>query len=259
LAHVQATLWDARAFARAAVVATLALAVAWLITAATDEGGVAWGERAGRTLPLTPVCAAVGAGIALAPVRTRGEGRALAALGRSRVQVAAAAVSGGALVALAAALAIGALSAVNVAGFYPTATHASTWQWDHGEFVDRAQGVRVRADGVPESFERASSSIAPPQLPRGGRAAAAIATALAGVAFPLLLAHALLRPPAIARGPEPYELARDQVTWIAVGIAVAASIVLFQAAAAHRVPSMLGTLPPAALLAFAVWRYRAFP
>ena len=55
------TRWDARVFARSAVVAGLALGLAWLVTAATDEGGVSWGERAGRTLPLAPACAAIGA------------------------------------------------------------------------------------------------------------------------------------------------------------------------------------------------------
>src|ERR1700722_19834927 len=91
------TVWDTRQLARAALAATLALGLSWLVTAATDEGSVAWGERAGRTLPLAPLCAAVGAWVALAPVMARGETVALGALGRSRAQIAAAAVVGGAL------------------------------------------------------------------------------------------------------------------------------------------------------------------
>src|SRR6185312_432760 len=120
---LRVTRWDAIVFFRAAVLAALALGLACLITAATDEGGVAWGERAGRTLPLTPICAAVGAWGALAAVRARGEVRALEALGRSRVQIAAAAVAGAAAVALVAAMCVGGLGGVDVAGFYPATVH----------------------------------------------------------------------------------------------------------------------------------------
>ena len=48
------TRWDRRQLVRAALTTVLTLGLAWLVTAATDEGGVAWGERAGRTLPLAP-------------------------------------------------------------------------------------------------------------------------------------------------------------------------------------------------------------
>src|ERR1700722_9478623 len=94
------TVWDTRPLARASLAAARARGLAWLVTAATDEGGVAWGERAGRTLPLAPLCAAVGAWAALAPVMARGEAAALGALGRSPAQIAAAAVGGGAKGAL---------------------------------------------------------------------------------------------------------------------------------------------------------------
>ncbi|HEY8041174.1 MAG TPA: hypothetical protein VIF15_15310 [Polyangiaceae bacterium] len=254
------TRWDGRLFARAAVVAALALAVGWLVTAATDEGGIGWGERAGRTLPLTPVCAAIGAWVALAPVRARGEARALAALGRSRAQIAAAAVAGAALVALAAALAIGALVRVDVAGFFPTATRASAWGWEGGAFVDRAQGLRVGQDGAPARLvAEGMASLA--AIPPHGRAAAAAATALAGIALPLLLAHALLgRSPEGVWGPRDRRLTReDAAAALAAGAAIAGSVLLFQAAAARQAPALLGALPPLALLAFAVRRYRAAP
>ncbi|MDP9150349.1 MAG: hypothetical protein M3O36_10470, partial [Myxococcota bacterium] len=71
------TSWDARLFARSAVAAALAFLVTWLVTAATDEGGVSWAERAGRAAPLAPVCAAAGVWLVLAPVRSRGEALAL--------------------------------------------------------------------------------------------------------------------------------------------------------------------------------------
>jgi hypothetical protein len=259
---MKVTRWDAVVFARAAVVAGLALGLAWLITAATDEGGVAWGERAGRTLPLTPVCAAVGAWGALAPVRARGEVRALEALGRSRAQIAAAAIAGGAAIALIAAALLAAVRSVNVGGFYPAALHPSAWHWRDGAFVNHALGLSVGADGTPERVAPPAETRPVVGIPQGGRAAASLAMALAGVALPMLLAQLLL-----ARHPGPADgerlgrsLAASGARWPAAAAATAAvalSLMLFQAAAAHLVPAMAAALPPAALLAFAVGRARA--
>jgi hypothetical protein len=260
---VRVTRWDAVVFARAAALAGLALALAWLITAATDEGGVPWGERGGRTLPLTPVCAAVGAWGALAPVRARGEVRALEALGRSRVQIAAAAIGGGAAVALLAAVVLGAIRTVDVAGFYPSALHSSAWRWQDGGFINRALGLAVDAEGAPARLALPTEARPLAGIPQGGRAAAAIATALAGVALPMLVAQILL-----ARHARPADgerlgdgSATSGARWpaAAAGGAIVLSIMLFQAAAVRRVPALSATLPPAALLAFAVARYRAAP
>lgn len=238
------TRWDSRQLVRAVLAAALALTLAWLVTAATDEGGVAWGERAGRTLPLTPLCAAVGAWIALAPVRSRGDVLALQALGRSPAQIAAGAVAGGALVAVVAAVALGALRGVDVAGFFPTATHGSAWSWSAGVFVDAAHGLRVGADGAPASMAPGLGATFA-GIPPYGRASACAVTALSGLALPLLLARSFLaRTPALP-------------VVIASASAIAASVVVFQAAAAHRVPAALGVVPALMLLAFAVRRYRA--
>jgi hypothetical protein len=260
------TRWDARVLVRAALVAGLALGLAWLVTAATDEGGISWGERAGRTLPLTPACAAVGAWAALAPVRARGEALALAALGRSRMQVAAAAVAGGALVALVAAVAIDAAPSVDVAAFFPRAARASAWMWDGDGFVDRAQGLRVTAEGTPLPVA-APAGAAASSIPVLGRASAAIATAVAGLALPLVVAHALLarmapgaRPASGGRAPQDRRNARDDaIAAFISGGCLAASLVLFQAAAARHVPALLGAAPTIALLAFAIGRYRSAP
>ncbi len=248
------TTWDLRAFGRAAGVALLTLALAWLVTAATDEGGVSWGERAGRTLPLTPLCAAVGAWVALAPARSRGEARALAALGRSRVGVGGAAVAGAAAVALAAAMLLGIVRSVDLTGFYPAATHASAWRFDAGAFVDAARGLRVAADGTPEHVAALAGAAVASGLPRFARLAAATTTALAGVALPLLLAHAVLGRAQDAR----FDRSEARIA-AGAAVAVAASIVLFQAAAARVLPSMLAPVPALALLAFAVGRYRVSP
>jgi hypothetical protein len=246
-------------FARSASMSLLAFGMAWLVTAVTDEGGVAWGERAGRTLPVIPVCAAIGVWVALAPARARGEGRAMAALGRSRLQVGAAAVSGAALVCALAAVALVVSSRLDASGFFPTARRADTWRWTGTEFVDAARGALVREDGAPQTiatFAPDARDLAPPlaAIPPHGRGAAALALGLAGLAVPLLLAHAMLVRPADRR------LGRADARALGAAIgAVAASVVLFQASAAQRVPAVLGALPPAALLAFAVGRYRAVP
>jgi hypothetical protein len=251
--------WDARVFLRAAAAAALALGMAWLVTAATDEGGISWNDRAGRTLPLTPACAALGAWAALAPARARGEALALSALGRSHVQVAAPAVAGGALVAIVAAAAMSAVRSVDVTAFFPRAALASAWVWTGDSFVDRAQGLRVGADGAPVQLAGEAGAVAA-DVPPYGRAAAALATAVAGIALPLVLAHDLLaRSPAGSRGRGARDRRRfrdEAIAMLATASAVAASLALFQAAAARHVPALLGAVPPALLLVFAVQRYR---
>jgi hypothetical protein len=247
------TAWDTQVFGRAAGAAAATLVLAWLVTAATDEGGVPWGERVGRTLPLAPLCAALGVSAALAPVRWRGEAGALAALGRSRVQIAAGAVAGGALVALAAALCIGLSVRIDVTGFYPTATHASAWRWDGAAFVDAVRGLRVAADGLPVRVPVAQGA-AVAALPAHARVAAALTTALAGLALPMLLAHALLSRPPDTR----FDRRDGWLAATAIG-SVAASVVLFQSAAAHQLPALSAAIPALALLAVAVQRYRAAP
>ena len=94
------------------MIAALALGLVAVVTAASDEGGLAWGVRAGSTLPLAPVCSAIGAWLALAPARARGDDRALAAIGRSPWEREAAAIAGGAVIALFASLTIAILARV---------------------------------------------------------------------------------------------------------------------------------------------------
>jgi hypothetical protein len=249
------TRWDTRLVLRAAIVAFLSLVLAWMVTAVTDEGGVAWGERAGRALPLAPGCAALGAWAALAPALARGETRALEALGRSPARMAAGAVLGGAAVAIVAALALGAVRMVDVRGFYPTAAKASAWTWEGVAFVDRIHGVRVDPDGAPS---RMLPGTAQPSLaiPPGGRAAAALGMASAGLALPLLLAEGLLARHARAARRSGRFFRPPPSGATAAFVATAFSLILFQAAAVHRAPALLAAVPPALLLVFAVHRYR---
>jgi hypothetical protein len=242
--------WDARNAGRAALVTGLALVVVTLATAASDEGGVAWGVRAGRSLPLAPICAAFGTWLALAPARTRSEMLALEALGRAPQLNALAAVLGGAAVAIACALAVASVPRLDVSGFYPTVLKSDDIRFEDGHFVDRSRGATFEADGsftkLPsDPNEGAGKSGANDSaVPRSGRPAAALAVALAGLALPILAACIRRR-------------AWPRVT-AAVALAVPATILLFHAAAAHRLGAYAAALPSLGLTFFAVVSYRAW-
>lgn len=248
--------------ARAAVFAALSWVLVYLITAASDEGAIAWGVRAGRSLPLAPLCAGVGVWGVLAPLRARGDLRALEALGRRPAEIGAAAAMGGALAAFAAALLVGAVPAVDASGFYPRAAPTPAWQWRDGAFEDRELGLRVGVDGTPARFAPPREAPAGTGLPPAGRLAAALATSVSALALATLTAGALVRGRAsrvhgarsAARGAR-----RLPVDAGVAALAAAATVAAFQGAAAHRIPAMGAVLPPFALLAFAVQRYLAMP
>jgi hypothetical protein len=246
------TRWDARVFARAAAGATGALVLAVSVGAASDEGGLTWAQRIGRALPLAPLCAAIGVWAALAPVKFRGESLALGALGRTGRGISAAAVAGAALVALAASLSIAAPS-MDVASFYPTASRGTAWTWRDGAFVDPVDGLRLDSRGMvveaPVAEKNASSptpaSASASGTPPGGRTAASFATALAGLAMALFTAAGVL------------EGRRRLADASLCAFALAASVALFQAAAARLTPALAASLPAALLLGLAARRYRS--
>jgi hypothetical protein len=233
------TAWDVRAAARAASFAVLALLLGWFVTAATDEGGVAWVERAGRVLPLAPGCAALGTWLGQAPGWERGEGRVFAALGRGPFATSAASIFGGAGIAWAAALAIALASRVDVGGFFPVARTPDVFvAQTSGGFMDRTSGYVILPDGTlvaPSSVARPTSPS--PVVPTKGRAAAGLATGLAGLALPLLVAKA-------ARSSW---LKRATVALLAS----VASVVLFQAAAARLVGALAAVIPSLLLVVWA--------
>jgi hypothetical protein len=226
------------------MIAALGLALVAVVTAASDEGGLAWGVRAGRTLPLAPVCSAVGAWLALAPARARGDDRALAAIGRSPWEREGAAIAGGALIALLASLSIAAIPRVDVAGFYPRAEESIHWSHDGAGFTSDDGRWRVGADGVPMVLSAARGAEVTNGLPRGGRAAAALATAVLGLALPMLVARARSRRAAAA-------------ALGAIGAGALLTILAFQAAAAALASALFAPLPPLLLLAWAASRYRS--
>ena len=129
------TAWDLRTFLRALVATLIGIAVVWLVTAASDEGQLTVSVRAGRTLPLAPLCSAIGAALALGTARVRDETRALEALGRSPGQTARAAALGAALPSLLIGIAIGLSSIIDVSGFYPRAPRGDAFVYADGAFT----------------------------------------------------------------------------------------------------------------------------
>jgi hypothetical protein len=248
------TAYDSRTAARAAAAAVLLLVVSWLVTASTDEGGLGWAVRAGRVLPLAPACSALATWLALARARARGEVHALQALGRSPWQCAAPAIGGASGVALLCATAVLLVHAIDVQGFFPAAPRAAEYRYEDHAFVDAAGGVRIEANGdiLPGTREPGSAprSGAAPGVPPGGRIAAALVLAVAGIAFPM--ASARLDPG--ARGAR-RRSASGARTAAALGTTAVTSVLLFHAAAAGRTSPLLSAIPPLVLLAAAAFRY----
>ena len=247
------TAWDLRTFARALGATLIGIVVVWLVTAASDEGQLTAGVRAGRTLPLAPLCSAIGAALALGTARVRDETRALEALGRSPGQSARAAAIGAALPSILIGLAIASSPIIDVSGFYPRAPRGDTFVYADGAFSSPTLGVRVAEDGEPRAIE-GHATTADEGLPGHARAAAATATGVAGVALSLVAALAVLRVSLLHRRGR---RRRRIVAGIQVFVCVLFTLVAFQAAAARVAPASLATLPPALLLAVALLGYRA--
>ncbi|MGH7269002.1 MAG: hypothetical protein ACREJ3_01110, partial [Polyangiaceae bacterium] len=135
---------------------------------------------------------------------------------------------------------------------------------DGASFMNRRRGLRMEADGTLLRVASPAETPGTAAIPPRGRAAAALTTALAGIALPMLLAEWFLderrardRGRWVRRIRRPHEGAGTRrVVLSATAIAIAASILLFQAAALNRAPALFATLPWAALLALALSRSR---
>lgn len=247
------TKWDRRSTGRAFGAAVLALVVVVLITAATDEGQISLAARIARTLPLAPLCGAVGAALALGTSRARSEVRALEALGRSPAESARYAAIGAALPSLVMAFAIAVAGSVDVGGFYPRAPRGETFvreepsAGNQGAFVSTGLGVRVTDDGDARPLdEKAMPDNAGDEgLPRAARGSAATTTALAGIALALVASRAVVRPSLSDRRTR--RRLRIRAALSVVGCALF-TLLAFQAAAARVAPAMLAVVPPILLL-----------
>ncbi len=234
---------DRKNVVRAFATSALLFAVAFLISAASDEGGVRFATRLARALPLAPICAAIAVWLTLASARAKVEALTLESLGRSPSRNNAGAVFGGALFAIAAALLIVVSSRIDVDAIFPSFASAPRIEWTGSSFVDSARGVSFEANGEIHVLDKAATSTAAiSSAPAHERGGASLALALAAIAFPLFAASSTRR----VSG--------------AVVIAIAASAFLtflaFDAVASSRAPAAVLALPQAALLFFAVIEYR---
>jgi hypothetical protein len=265
-ASIRLTLWDAYAASRAALFTTAFLALAFAVSAFTDEGHLGLLVRIGRVLPASPVCGAVGAWFALRAARARGEVLALESLGRSPLANGLAAATGGAAIVCIAALLVASFDAVDISGLYPRATRAEDYDFDGRDFQNVRRGFRVGpegevrrlADNEPSSdsslkpIPRARTALASEaSAPPGGRIAAALTLAIAGIALAFLAART--RESNLGRVELPL------LDGAAVVVTVATSIVVFHAAAVGRVGPIAGCLPASLLLAWSLFRYVSPP
>lgn len=232
--------WELIVFARAAALSWVLSLVGLFVTAATDEGGVAWTERVWRVLPATPVCAAVATALVVAALRRRGELRAFEVVGRSERVSALPAVLGGVSLPLVAALGLASVASASEV-YYPALAPAAVLRVD-GAFVDPEAAMRHTDDGLIV----ADTSTAPRvvgRVPHRGDGAAALTTALAGAAFALLAARS-------RRGGASAAFAAALVTATTVG-----TIVMFHAAAIRATPALAAALPSALSFGLGLARY----
>jgi hypothetical protein len=151
---------------------------------------------------------------------------------------------------------IGIMSTVSIDGFYPTAAHPGDWHWDGSAFMDSTRGLSIGADGILSRVDRVPTNGIAPEEVAHGRLSAALETALMGTGLSLLLGRAIVTTlaecsKASAEGKESVQ------TIIITAIAGAATILIFQAAAAHRVSAVLGPVPAVLLTVLALARDRS--
>lgn len=245
--------WDRRSFVRALLAALLAVVVAWLVTAASDEGQLTMGVRAGRILPLVPLCSAAGAALAVGTSRARNETRTLETLGRAPARSTWTAVMGAALPSIVTAAVVALFASVDVSAFYPQPPRGDAFAFVDGAFESPSLGVRVDAEGQP-LWLAAPSISAVDTLPHGARRAAAGVVAVAGLALALVVSRWATRASLVDRGTF---RRRRRLLGIAVGVMVAATVVALQAAGARAVPASVAVLPALVLLFLGVLDVRS--
>jgi hypothetical protein len=226
---------------RAAVTAFGAWLVCLLVVAATDEGGVAWVVRLGRSLMMAPICAAVGAGLTLSVARATGELRALAAIGRPETESSRSTVVGAMVPPCVLAL-LALVAVIDVSSFFPRpdARKAHIRADAHG-FVDDDRGLRIDDAGVITVVARTTTDDAP-VAPTSARLAVVLTVLLGSVAFAKVAS--------LASGP----LRRRWIGWSLA--ASAGAIAAFQIAAASRASPLFAPLALAVLLAALRVEYR---
>jgi hypothetical protein len=104
-----------------------------------------------------------------------------------------------------------------------------------------SDGFRVERDGAPSGDAIPVVRAAAPPLPAGARGAASLATALAGLALPMMAAQLRRRTLALST--------------LAIAVTAAVTILCFQAAATAKVGAFVASVPPFVLLVAAAASY----
>jgi hypothetical protein len=126
--------------------AAAATAVAAAVVVLTDEAGSSAGMRAARLAALAPGLAALGGWVSLSQASSRGELRALAALGASPWRIGLGASVAGWLIGALAALVLSS-GWVDTSALFPAVATSATWTEDRGTFVEPSVGVRLLPGG----------------------------------------------------------------------------------------------------------------
>jgi hypothetical protein len=138
--------YDRSSFARSVLTAALLGAGVWTIIVVSDEAGSSFGMRSARLCALAPVLQILAVLWVLESARSRGEERALAALGVTPLRAAAAAVAGAWVVGLAASLWLASPWA-DPRSLFPVIGAEHAWSRAGASWVDAVSGTEVDALG----------------------------------------------------------------------------------------------------------------
>lgn len=128
-----------------AVGSLLALGI-FVVSAATDEPDASWSGRLGRISALLPIAGALACALVLGQARSRGEVRALGALGVSPATIARGPWLGAVLVGLLGVLVIAA-GLGQVDSLFPHIEEELVWAYGDGAWVERSIGLVVAPSG----------------------------------------------------------------------------------------------------------------
>lgn len=230
------TPFDRALMRRSFALSALLIGVATGIVVATDEPFSTLAMRLARLGALAPALAALACALTLAQAESRGETRALSALGASPWRVAQGTRWAGWAIGL---LSIAAVLSpwADPRALFPVATSPNAWRVDGSALLDRAAGIRVAATGMLQWLQPHPSAGAHFVASRGSAALALGPLALAAPAW----VSAPLSPTSRALG---------------AVLAVSGLIVLLHAVAAQRIDPAWLVVGSAPLLAQTVWASR---
>ncbi|UQA58124.1 hypothetical protein [Polyangium aurulentum] len=235
--------YDCRLALRALALGALVALVAVIVVATTDEGA-GWARRAALCAALAPVAGGVGALGAARIARSRGEARALEALGAHPLRALAGAVVGGALLgALGGSIVLS--GAADLEPLFPRPTEARVWTADpEGGMRERSLGIRLAPGGALSFAAERDDALRDRRRGEDRRAPVGAALWVLAVAGPLWSVQ------------EGSPLGRGLLGVLLVVAAIAS----FQLAAAGRASAWVVCVSPLVLLACALAsRYRARP